>query len=86
MWYPDWVFNKNEQITMQNMRDYDRQQAELQRKYEELNPNYHKLDLYQQALIRDFVRNDVTQITKYCMQKCGIAELTEETLRNLRRE
>ena len=86
MIYPDWVFHKNENITRKNMREYERQQAELERKYEELNPHYHKLDLYQQALIRDFVRNDVTQITRYCMQKCGIKEMTEEALRNLRRE
>lgn len=42
-WYPDWVYNVREDITRANMDLYDRQQAQIEARCLEINPNYHTL-------------------------------------------
>lgn len=42
-WYPDWVYNVREDITMRNMDLYDRQQEAIRVRCLEINPDYYTL-------------------------------------------
>lgn len=42
-WYPDWVYNIREDITMRNMDLYDRQQENIRIRCLEINPEYYSL-------------------------------------------
>lgn len=42
-WYPDWVFNINEDITRRNMAEYDRKRDKVPAKCREINPDYDNL-------------------------------------------
>ena len=43
-WYPSWVYTAREDITRSNMRLYERQVEQLDKKCLEVNPNYYSLD------------------------------------------
>lgn len=43
--YPSWVFNVREDITRRNMREYDRQQAAIEKRCTELHPEYRSMSL-----------------------------------------
>jgi hypothetical protein len=42
-WYPDYVYNVREDITMRNMDEYDRQQEAVRTRCLEINPDYYSL-------------------------------------------
>ena len=42
-WYPDWVYNVREDITVRNMDLYDRQQEQTRARCQEINPDYYSL-------------------------------------------
>lgn len=42
-WYPDWVYNVREDVTMRNMDLYDLQQEAIRSRCIEINPGYHSL-------------------------------------------
>lgn len=42
-WYPDWVFNINEDITRKNMARYDRMRQRAHELCREMNPAYDSL-------------------------------------------
>lgn len=44
-WYPDWVYNINEDITRRNMAEYDRKMGQVFDKCRELNPDYDHLPM-----------------------------------------
>lgn len=54
-WYPDWVYNVREDITVRNMDLYDRQQEDIRTRCLEINPEYYSLpwldrmDIFTQA-------------------------------------
>ena len=53
MMYPKWVFDPREDITRNNMREYDRTTKIFRDKCLELNPNYYQLSLRERMVVRD---------------------------------
>ena len=84
--YPAELFSINETRTRRNIAEYEKKQARLEKAYLAINPNFWRLNLYQRGLIMDFVEGRHTSMTNRFMLMCGIAELTEENLRNLKKE
>ena len=52
-YYPSWVYNPREDVTRENMRQYDRTKETFQKKCEEINPNYWKLSIRERMVVRD---------------------------------
>lgn len=59
LWYPKEVYNKDEHITRQNMRDYEKKMELVEKKCLELRPDYHSLGFKEQYKIRDEVRKSL---------------------------
>lgn len=59
-WYPEWVYNTNEDITRRNMAEYDRRMDNIFDTCRELNPDYDRLPTQEQFKI-------------YC-EVCGIID------------
>lgn len=57
--YPNWVYNRNEDITRRNMKAYDKRQREIEKRCLEINPNYHKLGLLERSNLRRLVESEV---------------------------
>lgn len=51
--YPKWVYSPREDVTRNNMREYDRTKKIFYDKCLELEPNYYKLTLRERQTIRD---------------------------------
>ena len=86
MYYPPELFSINETRTRRNIAEYERKQERLEKAYLAVNPEFWRLNLYQRGLIMDFVQGRHTSMTDRFMLMCGINELTEENLRNFKRE
>lgn len=56
MYYPKELFSINETATRRNIRLYDLKQTEIEQKAIQLEPNYKKLNLIEQAAIRELVK------------------------------
>ena len=52
-YYPKWVYSPREDVTRENMRQYDRTKELFYKKCEELNPDYYKLGLRERMAVRD---------------------------------
>ena len=55
MYYPKELFSINETATRRNLRAYDLRQTEIKQKAMLLEPNYKKLNLIEQAAIRELI-------------------------------
>lgn len=51
-YYPAWVFNRNEDITRRNMREYDRREAAIEKRCTELHPEYRSMSLRDRYNVR----------------------------------
>ncbi len=52
-WYPKWVYNVREDVTRNNMKEYDRTTEIFRQKCLEINPDYYKLPLRERMAVRD---------------------------------
>ncbi len=50
-WYPEWVYNINEDITRRNMAEYDRRMDNIFDTCRELYPDYDRLPMQEQFKI-----------------------------------
>lgn len=53
MWYPKEVYSYREDVTRENMRQYDKQQELLRQKCLELQPDYDKLPFRERRAVRE---------------------------------
>lgn len=53
MRYPAWVYSPREDVTRNNMREYDRTTEIFRQKCLEINPNYYGLTLKERMAVRD---------------------------------
>lgn len=51
--YPSWVYSIREDVTRNNMKEYDRTTKIFRDKCLELNPDYYKLSLRERMAVRD---------------------------------
>ena len=59
--YPTWVYVAREDLTRANMAEYDRQQAALDKRCLEINPDYYKLPMLDRFNIRRQADDDLHQ-------------------------
>lgn len=53
--YPRWVYSPCENVTRENMRQYDRTREIFRKKCEEVCPDYYKLNLRERMKVKDQV-------------------------------
>ncbi len=58
-YYPREVYNINEDITRENMKNYDLKQEKIEKACLKINPEYHKLNLLERRKIREKAENTI---------------------------
>lgn len=52
-YYPKWVYDVREDVTQNNMREYERTKEIFIQKCIEINPDFYKLGLRERMAVRD---------------------------------
>ena len=58
-YYPSWIYSYREDITRENMRQYDRMRDLLYKRLLELNPDYYSLNLRERHDLINQVENEL---------------------------